>query len=650
MKISVVLDQIDLGSMALPEFQRGYVWNREQVRGLMLSLYRKYPIGSLLVWVTEAKSAQTRGDGAVAAGTVKLLLDGQQRMTTLYGIIRGKPPKFFDGKPETILGLHFNLDDESFEFYAPAKMRDNPLWIRVTEVIQAGSGAAIERMMDVPALKPNFSTYVNRLNALDAIKDVDLHIEEVAGPDKTVDTVVEIFNRVNSGGTKLSKGDLALARICAQWPEARDEMKSRLDRWTKAGFSFNLDWLLRNITTVQTGQAMFSGLKDIDTQTFRPAMAQAEKASDTLLNMIGGRLGLDHDRVLGGRYAFPVMTRYLKQAGGKLKDQAERDRLLYWYVHSFLWGRFTGSTETVLNRDLTLIEQYEGGLDRLIHELRRSRGDLRIRPDDFSSWSLGARFYPMLYLLTRVHGARDWGSGLPLRAELLGKLNALQVHHIFPRAVLYSAGYTRSEVNALANFCFLTQDSNLVISSRRPEEYFREVEVSYPGALASQWIPIDRDLWRLDRFGDFLAARQALLAAAANQFLDQLLHGELPEPEVSGDITTRAFEAPRMGVAPVGDEEDQILDCLAWVEEQRLPEPEVMYELLGEASTEPLAIIDIGWPRGLQPGLSQPVAVLLNEPPEVGRVVNEAGYRFFSSVEDFKRYVLAEVLAEPVVA
>lgn len=88
MKISTILDQIDLGSMALPEFQRGYVWNRDQVRKLMFSLYRKHPVGSLLVWMTKTENANARGDGNLTAGSVKLILDGQQRITSLYSTLR----------------------------------------------------------------------------------------------------------------------------------------------------------------------------------------------------------------------------------------------------------------------------------------------------------------------------------------------------------------------------------------------------------------------------------------------------------------------------------------------------------------------------------------------------------------------------------
>ncbi len=96
MKVGAILEQIDLGKMALPEFQRGYVWNREQVRGLMESLYRRYPVGGLLIWETNIDHAKTRGDASPpTGGWVDLLLDGQQRMTSLYGIIRGNPPKFF---------------------------------------------------------------------------------------------------------------------------------------------------------------------------------------------------------------------------------------------------------------------------------------------------------------------------------------------------------------------------------------------------------------------------------------------------------------------------------------------------------------------------------------------------------------------------
>jgi hypothetical protein len=140
MKISTILDHIDQRHMALPEFQRGYVWNREQVRGLMTSLYRKHPVGTLLVWVTESATAQHRGDGPLAPGIVKLLLDGQQRITSLYGIMRGYAPDFFDGNATTFTGLYFNIETEEFRFYMPTIMDVDPLWISVSDLMTSGDG------------------------------------------------------------------------------------------------------------------------------------------------------------------------------------------------------------------------------------------------------------------------------------------------------------------------------------------------------------------------------------------------------------------------------------------------------------------------------------------------------------------------------
>ena len=191
-----------------------------------------------------------------------------------------------------------------------------------------------------------------------------------------------------------------------------------------------------------------------------------------------------------------------------------------------MWGRFSGSTESYIDQDLAALEDTEKAVDRLLDQLRLWHGGLRAEAGHFTGWSLGARFYPILYMLTRMGGARDWGSGLPLRADLLGKMNRLEVHHIFPKAQLYKRGYKRPEVNALANFCFLTKDSNLQISDQLPEKYFPEIEAKHPGALASQWIPTDPSLWRMENYFGFLQARRELLAAETNRRMEGMLHGD----------------------------------------------------------------------------------------------------------------------------
>jgi hypothetical protein len=652
MEISTILSQIDLGSIALPEFQRGYVWNRDQVRTLMESLYRRYPVGSLMVWLTKTEGAPARRDGPLAPGSVKLLLDGQQRITTLYGIIRGEAPPFFDGDRQAFTGLRFNLESESFEFYAPMKMQGDLRWVDVTALMKSGAGKAIAQLYKVMGDDPACDLYAERLNTLDGIKSINLHIEEVAGMDKTVDVVVDIFNRVNSGGTKLSKGDLALAKICAEWPDARVQMKARLARWAGAGYQFRMDWLLRTINAILTGEAMFAALKNVDIPTFRKGLDQAETAIDKLLVMIASRLGLDSDSVLGGSAAFPLMARYLMQRKGHVADYRERDKLLYWYVQSFLWGRYAGSTEQVLNQDLDAIEG-PAPLDALIGLLRQNRGDLRLQSSDFNGWSQGARFYPFLYMLTRVFHARDWDTGVELSNHLLGHKSRLELHHIFPKALLYKHGYNRPDVNALANFTFLTQETNLLVTDRNPAEYLPKFAAKHPGVLESHWIPMDPHLWHLDRYQDFLAARRELLAQAGNAFLESLLQGvsqraAMPEVTLVPDIPTMAPAIPLSPLSPANpvSRDEAVLDaCDAWVMAQGLPRGEYMYELLDPTTNQVTALIDLAWPQGLQQGYSQPLAFLVEANQPVEQALNAAGYRWFTNLDTFRQYVEREILA-----
>lgn len=657
MQISTVLDKIDSGAIALPEFQRGYVWSRRQVRELVESLYRRFPVGSLLLWETATESADARGDGQLQRGYVSLLLDGQQRISSLYGLLRGAPPPFFDGDPRAFEDLRFHVDTEQFQFYRPVTMRDDPRWLDVGELMRRGPSWAMRELGSTLAETPDqgerFTAYLDRVNRLHTIRDIELHEETVTGEDKTLDVVVELFNRVNTGGTKLSKGDLALAKLCASWPQARDELKHRLDKWERAGFHFSLDWLLRNINAVLTGRAEFAALASVEPGPFREALIDTERAIDAVLNLASSRLGLDHDRVLGGVGAVPVMVRFIADRGGRLPDAETGDRLLYWYVHAFLWGRYAGSTETVLNTDLQLVdpglrgrharsESIKGDpLERLIGELKRHRGDLDITADDLLGWSRGARFYPLLYMLSRVSGARDLGSGLELRRHLLGRHASLEIHHLFPKATLQKQGYGRPERNALANFAFLTLETNRSLGDRAPHEYLPECEARHPGVLASQWIPTDPELWRADRYLDFLARRRELLAGAANRLLAGLLGGRDALDEEAGILDRGPVAVPGAD----GEEERVIAELQRWLTAQGLQPGIEAFALLALDGQSEEAVMDVAWPDGLSHG-EEKVALLLNEPPDVLEAAGSHGYRFFTSVETLRGYAEEQLADE----
>ena len=666
MKVDAILTNVKLGKIALPRFQRGYVWKRRQVREFFDSLYRKHPVGGLLTWLT------TDDDGA----TTELLLDGQQRVTSLYGVIKGRAPAFFSGDDRAFGKLQFHVGRERFEFFQPIKMKDDPFWFDVTEVMKAGDGGLpglLERKLGAPGDQIDATRYIEinfRLLRLLSVTDRDLHIEQITDEGKDIDTVVDIFNRLNSAGTTLSSGDLALARIAAKWPDVRRDMGRQVEKWRQHGFHFTLDWLLRCVNAVAKGEAAFQHLHDTPGEEVKDGLQRTVRHVDTVLNQISLRLGLDHNRVLFGRFSIPIMIRHLAVRPSGMMSTDEWSRLLYWFLQAGIRGRFSGTTETKIKQDLGVVDGTADGIERLLADIGTKWGRRRVTASDFDAWSLGARLYPALYWLTRVGGAKNFCDGTDLKAGLLGKGAQLEVHHLFPKAVLYDAEYTKPQVNALANFCFLGAACNKWIGAACPAEpskfvrgrhdsdrrriglegYFGFVEERNPGVLESQWIPMDKELWRVENYPAFLDARRDLLADAANGHLTALYaaHAESMEPVHGPRPIPVSVPAPSHISS---EDEDRILEELqAWMFVRGLPPGQFRYELRDDATQQAEAIVDLAWPTGLPEARGRPVALLLNESAETYRTVNQAGFDCYTTVESIKQHVDDEIVGEGATA
>ena len=647
-QINIILANVEAGQLKLPEFQRGYVWTRSQVRDLFDSLYRGHPAGSLLTWLS------TRDDARI-----ELLLDGQQRITSLYGVIKGRPPEFFNGNPKAFEALYFHVIEEKFEFYQPIKMKSDLCWFDVTKVMRAGvTGITTiikEQFEGTSELQDRELQVMQSLMRLVGIAGKKFHIEQIADDKKPVDEIVDIFNRLNSAGTRLSQGDLALAKISAKWPSVRVEMRKHVQEWNGHGFDFTLDWLLRCVNAVIHGESLFRHLHNTPREVFENGLRRTVKHVNNVLNQISGKLGLDHSRVLFAKYSIPVVVRHLElRKQGTIMSADEWNLILYWFLQAGIHGRFSGTTESKIRHDLRLVDGTSSGIERLIAEIGVTWGRSQILASDFDSWSIGARTYPVLYWLTRMRGARDFCYDIELKASMMGKGSKLQVHHIFPKAKLYHAEpkkYTRPQVNALGNFCFLTAKCNLLIGDAFPGQpskgavisndsdldlirskgYFYWVKEKNPGALESQWIPMDEELWKIENYLDFLDERRNLLAAAANKYLKKL-NPSHPVTEPSSQEIDKV--KPAHSHITGADEENELMDLQKWLKSSSLPQGELGYEL-----DESGVIIDLAWQNGLPEGTGRPVALLLNETAETYQAVNQAGYDCFVDVQSLKQYV-----------
>ena len=270
MLISEAVSEIRTQNLVLPEFQREYVWSREQAKQLLVSLTRKYPVGGLLFWKTqEPPELKNVNKIPETLGAVQVILDGQQRLTTLYMLITGEIPPYYTNQDITtdMRDLYFNVEDGDFQYFQPVRMRDNPRWVKVTDCFD-GDSAGVFNIAKKTAggnIEVAFQlseTYTLNLNKLKGIRDVNLPTQ-VVPIEASLDDAIDVFDRVNSQGTKLTEAELALTHVTGKWSEARRTLKAKMSQLKQQRFEFDLTFMTRALVCTVTGHALFQHIHPV---------------------------------------------------------------------------------------------------------------------------------------------------------------------------------------------------------------------------------------------------------------------------------------------------------------------------------------------------------------------------------------------------
>ena len=537
--IQDLLNQIGRDEILLPEFQRGYVWNRDQVRGLMQSLYRGHPTGHLLIWRTY-KPSRVRGGDTPLDGHSLLLLDGQQRLTTLFVLFRGKAPRFYEGE-SLFFDLHFNMQTEEFRFWQKSRMANNPAWTGVHSFLGEGLTNLLERMEQIDEERRTvIQQNLARLGRLDKVRDYTYTVDQVSGDDYSVEEVVDIFNRVNSKGTPLTRADLALAHICSLWPEARTALRTFSASMEGRGFPVDFNFLVRCLAGVATGSVMLEGpFLKTPAETLQSAWEQMQAAFEYLVAVLRQEAFIIGLEDLPTNYVLVPATIYLARQGGQFPTDAIRRRFIRWILLAGLWARYSGASETKLQQDVALVTGRD--LDPT-HELEaailRERGRVTLQEGDLDRARIDSAVARLSRVVARHREARDWFTGARIHDLLTGKSHGDERHHIFSRRVVEHAGFDDlRRINAVANRVVLGQPAPKEHRYASPADYLPEIEQNQPGALQAQSVPMDRALWQPERFLDFLATRRRLLATAMNDFIA----GWLPDDQEDSEQNVRAL-------------------------------------------------------------------------------------------------------------
>ena len=539
MLISELISHIRTQDLVLPEFQREYVWSREQSKQLLVSLIRKYPVGGLLFWKTQQPpDLKNVKEMPEKLGTVQVILDGQQRLTTLYMLVTGEIPPYYTNNDITndIRDLYFNVEDGDFQYFQPVRMRDNPRWVRVVDCFNSGlvSAFAVARKTvdDVEGAFQMAESYDSNLSKLRGIRDADMPTQ-VIPTEASLDSAIDVFDRVNSQGTKLTEADLALTHVTGKWSQARRTLKCKIDKLKRQSFEFDLTFMTRALVATVTGHALFEHIHAVPRPQLEEGWTRLSKMLDYAIGILPNHASIHSTRDMSTTNPLIPIVRFLTLNDGRFPSDASLRKALHWFCVAQIQQRYTGLTDSRLEHDVTIVNREDLPWQSLLNQIVDQRGRIEVLSDDFEGRGTTHPLYKMAFVLSKAHGAVDWFNGLSLAAHI-GDSYRIHSHHIFPQSLLYQNGYSsdshvdRKIVNAIANRAFLTGDTNLTLGNRLPEDYLPEVEERFPGALTSQFIPMDVQLWRLDRYRDFLRARRELIADRLNRFLDNLIREDEP--------------------------------------------------------------------------------------------------------------------------
>lgn len=554
MQVSKLLDRIETNAIVLPEFQREYVWKRSQAKELMGSLYKGYPIGGLLTWETDSPP-EIKNDAIDEEkhALFEVLLDGQQRLTVLYMLLKDDIPPYYsmDDIHKDPRQLYFNVENGEFQF-ENTPIKEASHWIRVTdcfgddapgpiELAQEEYGEDQQRMIEVAKV------YEDHLAQLKGIQGRSVPVETLP-KSADIHQAIELFDKINSQGTHLSDAELALAHMSAEWAHIRRHMKDKQAELGEAGFDFNLNFYVKCMVAVITKTMTYERVYDTSEEDLKRhwnALAGENGVFDYLANVLKNEAHIPDSSYINTRDALIPFITYLDEQDRQI-SQEEKLQFLRWLNAAMMWARYSGSSDTTVERDLSLLDS-ESPTDELMQEIIDDRGRIEVQSSDLEGRGKRTkRFYNMIRMITRANEPVDWATGEPLVGSY-----TLESHHIFPKNKLYeqydsSNSSHRKLVNEIANRAFVTSETNRALGDKLPEEYFPEILDKHPSALESQFIPENEELWKVENYEDFLVKRRDNLAKAINDYMTDLQIGTDPPEKESVEDLIQKGETPRI--------------------------------------------------------------------------------------------------------
>ena len=560
--LSKLIEDIEIGEIGLPEIQRPFVWPNSKVRDLFDSMYRGFPVGYLLFWVNGFGEVHHQiGVDVKQKAPHLLIVDGQQRLTSLYAVMKGIPVVRKNYGQER-LHIAFRPKDQRFQV-TDAATRLDPEFI--ADISQLWSGpmshyqfvqSFLKRLGDRrPLGEDEIGELYESIDRLHDLKDYPFRALELSS---TVDeeNVAEVFVRINSKGTTLNQADFILTLMSVFWDNGRRELEQFCRDARQPAISgsspYNYfiqpdpDQLLRVNICLGFRRArlrhVYSILrgKDLETEEFsderrEQQFAILEDAQGYALNLqnwheflkVLMRAGFRSGKMISSQsallYAYAFFL--IGKRDYEIDSYTLRNTMARWFFMTSLTGRYTASPETRMEQDLALLRGIRDGqgfvqlVDRIIADVfTEDYWDINL-PNALATSSARSPSLFAYYAALNLLGARVLFSKMKV-SELLdpvlkGPKAAIERHHLFPRGFLRTLGLTSArDTNQIANFALVEWSDNIDIADKSPSDYFPRYAARFAKQeldLMMYWHALPKR-WQEMEYSEFLETRRRRIA------------------------------------------------------------------------------------------------------------------------------------------
>ena len=564
-----LVEQIDSGELSLPDLQRPFVWKQTKVRDLFDSLYRGYPAGYFLFWATPT-TEQTHqfASSTGQSQAVKVVVDGQQRLTSLYCVLKGKPI-LDENNEEKYLRIAFNPLTCEFESRTALHERD-PEWIDdISNVFTASGGSYeatnsfLEQLKGTREVSNDLSSLIGQnISKLESLKNFQFSALELP-VDLGVDEVAEIFVRINSAGINLNSADFILTLMSVHRREAREKIEefcrlAKIPSLTASASPFNhfLKPSPGQILRVAVGLGLKRGrletaynvlrgqnpetqeiTEEYRDQTFEDLLEALSKVMDLnnwhdffiIAKQAGyrsGKMVRSHTNFLGCYLAFLIGRHEFNVGASKLREVIAR-----WIFMVFLTGRYTeNSSETMITADLRRFQEIKSAdgfvelLDQIIHtQLTGDFWEVTL-VDRLETTATNSRYNLAYHASLNLLDAKPLFSKLKFH-EILdpgvqGQRNEIEQHHLFPKGYLSTLGISGTKrTNQIANYSFVEWRDNAEIGKLSPDEYFPKYFETFTETEKKDylfWHALPEN-WTSMEYYDFIEERRRLIRDVIKQ-------------------------------------------------------------------------------------------------------------------------------------